>query len=72
MPQLCSLETLYRSSCAAGIEAEHPYALRFEVKLEENLVRLHEELERRPDQPSRSVCFVIKQPKFLENFSADF
>jgi len=42
------------------------------VKLEENLVWLHKELEGRPDQPSHSVCFVIKQPKFSENFAADF
>lgn len=35
-------------------------------------MRLHEELKGRPDQPSRSVCFVIKQPEFREIFAADF
>jgi RNA-directed DNA polymerase len=48
------------------------HALRFEVKLEENLVRLHEEMEGRTDHPSCSVCFVVKWPKFWEVFAADF
>ena len=42
------------------------------MNLEENLVRLREELEGRTYHPSRSVCFVVKQPKFREIFAADF
>jgi len=38
----------------------------------ENLLRLHEELEGRTYTPSRSVCFVLKQPKLREIFAADF
>jgi len=47
-------------------------ALRFEYNLEENLIRLQEELESRTYAPSRSVCFVLKQPKLREIFAADF
>ncbi len=47
-------------------------ALRFEYDLEENLLRLHEELESQTYTPSRSVCFVLKQPKLREIFAADF
>lgn len=35
-------------------------------------MRLHEELESRTYHPSRSVCFLLKQPKFREIFAADF
>jgi retron-type reverse transcriptase len=35
-------------------------------------VQLREELEGRTYHPSRSVCFVVKQPKFREIFAADF
>lgn len=37
-------------------------ALRFEYDLEENLVRLQEELEGQTYKPSRSVCFVPAMP----------
>ncbi|MEI7482276.1 MAG: RNA-directed DNA polymerase [Elusimicrobiota bacterium] len=47
-------------------------ALRFEINLEENLVRLERELKTRSYQPARSVCFVVKKPKFREIFAADF
>lgn len=47
-------------------------ALRFEYNLEENLIKLREELENQTYGPSRSVCFVLKQPKLREIFAADF
>jgi len=47
-------------------------ALRFEMNLEENLCRLERELETKSYQPARSVCFVVKKPKFREIFAADF
>ena len=47
-------------------------ALRFEYNLEENLLKLQKELENRTYSPSRSVCFVLKQPKLREIFAADF
>jgi hypothetical protein len=47
-------------------------ALRLEYALEENLVRLQEELEGQTHEPPRSVCFVLKQPKLREIFAADF
>ncbi len=47
-------------------------ALRFEYDLEENLMRLKEELQRQTYRPSRSVCFVVTRPKLREIFAADF
>lgn len=47
-------------------------ALRFEYNLEENLIKLQEELESQTYAPSRSVCFVLKQRKLREIFAADF
>ena len=47
-------------------------ALQFEYGLEENILRLREELEGRTYSPSRSVCFVINKPKLREIFAADF
>lgn len=73
MLPLFSLENLYRQylRCRRHKRKTHN-ALRFEAKLAENLVQLREELERRTYHPSRSVCFVVKQPKFQEIFAADF
>ena len=73
MPPLFSLENLYRQYLRCRRHKRNTHnALRFEAKLEENLVRLREELEHRTYHPSRSVCFVLKQPKFREIFAADF
>ena len=73
LPPLCSLENLYRQYLRCRRQKRNTHnALRFEVKLEENLVRLHEELEGRTHHPSRSVCFVVKQQKFREVFAAEF
>ena len=47
-------------------------ALRFEMKLVENLDRLETELNSGAYQPSRSVCFVNLKPKPREIFAADF
>ena len=73
MPSLFSIENLYRQylRCRRHKRGTRN-ALRFEAHLEENLVRLHEELEGRTYHPFRSVCFVLKQPKFREIFAADF
>ena len=73
MPPLYSLENLYRQYRRCRRQKRNTHnALRFEVRLEENLLQLHEELEGRTYHPSRSVCFVVKQPKFREIFAADF
>lgn len=73
MPPIFSLANLHRQylRCRRNKRTTHN-ALRFEVCLEEHLVQLHEELEGRTYQPARSVCFVVKQPKFREIFAADF
>jgi len=73
MPPLFSFENLYRQYLRCRRQKRHTHnALRFEARLEDNLVRLREELEGRTYHPSRSVCFVVKQPKFREIFAADF
>jgi RNA-directed DNA polymerase len=73
MPPLFSFENLYRQYLRCRRHKRNTHnALRFEARLEDNLVRLREELEGRTYHPSRSVCFVVKQPKFREIFAADF
>ena len=73
MPPLFSLENLYRQYLRCRRQKRNTHnALRFEANLEENLVRLREDLDNRTYHPSRSVCFVVKQPKFREIFAADF
>lgn len=73
MPSLFSFENLHRQymRCRRHKRGTRN-ALRFDARLEENLVQLHEELESRTYHPSRSVCFLLKQPKFREIFAADF
>ena len=73
MTPMFSFEHLHRQylRCRRNKRTTHN-ALRFEAQLEENLMQLHEELEGRTYCPSRSVCFVVKQPKYREIFAADF
>lgn len=47
-------------------------ALRFEVKLLENIYSLSESLSNGNYKPSRFVCFITHKPKFREIFAADF
>jgi retron-type reverse transcriptase len=47
-------------------------ALRFEASLLDNLSALSDTLSSGSYKPSRSVCFVAKQPKHREIFAADF
>ena len=73
MPPIFSLENIHRQYLTCRRNKRNTFnALRFEYDLEENLVRLQEELEARTHIPSRSVCFVLKQPKLREIFAADF
>lgn len=46
--------------------------LKFEVNLEENLVRLRDELIDYTYKVGRSTCFIIEDPKKREIFAADF
>ena len=48
------------------------YQLRFEYRLEENLVELRDELLGRIYRPRPSTCFVIHEPKMREVFAASF
>ncbi len=48
------------------------YQLRFEFNLEDNLVRLRDELYARIYKPGPSTCFIIHEPKMREVFAADF
>jgi len=47
-------------------------ALRFEMRCEENLIALLEELQAGLWRPSRSVCFIVEKPKMREIVAADF
>jgi RNA-directed DNA polymerase len=47
-------------------------ALAFELNLERNLCRLHDELQDGTYRPGRSICFVITRPKPREVWAADF
>lgn len=59
-------------SALPTVEVAHiQHALRFDMKPEENPARFLEELEGSTDHPSRSVCFVVKQPRFQEIIAAD-
>ena len=46
--------------------------LKFEVDVEKNLLNLSRELSKRRYKPSRSVCFIVKDPKLREVFAAHF
>lgn len=73
MTPVFSLENIYRQYLNCRKNKRNTInALRFEYNLEENLARLHEELEMQTYSPSRSVCFALKQPKLREIFAADF
>jgi len=47
-------------------------ALAFELNLERNLSRLHDELISGDYRPDRSICFVVTRPKPREVWAADF
>ncbi len=73
MAPVFSLENIYRQYLNCRKNKRNTInALRFEYDLEENLAKLHEELEAQTYSPSRSVCFILKQPKLREIFAADF
>lgn len=48
------------------------YQTLFEMRLEENLVDLRDELYTRTYKPRPSSCFIIHDPKMREVFAADF
>ena len=73
MPPVFSLENIHRQYLQCRRNKRNTLnALRFEYDLEDNLIKLQEELEGQTYTPSRSVCFVLKQPKLREIFAADF
>ena len=73
MAPIFSLENIHRQYLNCRRNKRNTLnALRFEYDLEENLVKLKEELEAQSYTPSRSVCFVVNQPKLREIFAADF
>lgn len=48
------------------------YQLAFEYRLEDNLVRLRDEIYNRTYLPAPSTCFIIHDPKMREVFAASF
>ena len=68
-----SYQNLYRAyEDCRKTKRNTPEALRFEVRLEDNLFQLHRELTERSFRPSTSTCFVTRSPKLREIFAADF
>jgi retron-type reverse transcriptase len=47
-------------------------ALTFEMNLERNLIKLHDDLVSGNYRPGRSICFVVTSPKAREVWAADF
>lgn len=70
---LFSLENIYRAylKCRRRKRGTHN-ALRFEQRLEDNLVALHRELEDGTYRPGRFLAFLLDKPKRREIFAADF
>lgn len=70
-PLFC-FENLYRAyrKCRRHKRGTHN-ALRFERRLEENLVALHRELDSGSYRPGRFLAFLLEKPKpiFLPRFS---
>lgn len=67
----------FREICRAYLECRRNKrnthnALKFELKAEENILRLENELKNRSYHPSRSVLFTANKPKLREIFAADF
>jgi hypothetical protein len=70
---LFSFEEIYRSYLECRKNKRNTVnALAFEAALFDNLHRLREELAAGTYRPSRSICFVARQPKLREIFAADF
>lgn len=46
--------------------------LKFELRLEDNLLRLYHQLKNRTYHPGRSVAFIIDKPVKREVFAASF
>lgn len=73
IPPVFSLENIHRQYLQCRKNKRNTInALRFKYHLEDNLMRLYEELNRKTYTPSRSVCFVVTRPKLREIFAADF
>ena len=47
-------------------------AIAFEVDYENNLIKLHEEINNGTYQPGRSIAFIVDKPVYREIFAADF
>jgi RNA-directed DNA polymerase len=70
---LFSFEEIYKSYLECRKNKRNTInALAFEAALFDNLHSLTEALKQRTYVPSRSMCFVVKQPKLREIFAADF
>lgn len=70
---LFSFETLYRNYLKCRRNKRGTInALKFEMKAEENLFLLLEQLLNKSYKPSRSVCFIVERPKMREIIAADF
>lgn len=70
---LLAFESVYRAYLDARRRKRGTLnALMFEFDALEHLIALTLDLQRGTYRPSRSVCFVVRQPKLREVFAADF
>jgi RNA-directed DNA polymerase len=71
--ELFSFANLYRQylKCRKN-KCNTSNALKFELKAEENIWDLAQELQTKTYTPARSICFVIEKPKMREIIAADF
>lgn len=53
-------------------KSRKPYVVEFEKSSHDNLLKLCDELYYRTYRPSRSICFIVKDPKKREVFAAVF
>ncbi len=70
---LFSFQNIYRCYLDCRKKKRNTFnALRFEINVEENIVKLEKELKNKTYRPSRSILFAARKPKLREIFAADF
>lgn len=72
-PDSTLLEDLFRAYYEARKNKRNTRSqLRFELHLEENLIKLYQEIRDRTYKVGRSICFITEVPVKREVFAADF
>ena len=73
MSKIFSFGNIYRCYLACRCNKRNTInALKFEIRAEENMMKLERELKYRSYRPSHSILFAARKPKLREIFAADF